>query len=52
MLHTDWKTTVAGLVAALLPFAKGILPVALAPIVDAVATLALVLLGYFAADRK
>lgn len=47
----DKKTTIAGLVAALAPWLKTVLPDALAPAVDAVATLALLAVGYFAADR-
>lgn len=45
------KTTIAGLVAALLPFVRGVVPEALVPIVDGVAALALALVGYFAADK-
>ena len=48
----NWKTTVAGLIAAVAPILKGIVPSALAPICDAGMALALALLGYFAADKK
>lgn len=47
----NWKTTLAGAVAAMAPFVKSMLPEALAPIADALQALALALLGYFAKDK-
>jgi hypothetical protein len=48
----NWKTSIAGFLAAVLPWVRGIVPEALVPIVDAVSSLALALLGYFAADSS
>jgi ActR/RegA family two-component response regulator len=48
----NWKTTLAGAIAAMAPFVKSILPEGLAPIADAVQALALALLGYFAKDKN
>lgn len=45
------KTTVSGLVAALAPWLRSVLPAELAPVVDGVATLAVLAMGWFAADR-
>jgi hypothetical protein len=52
MFNLDWRTSIAGLLAAVLPWVRGIVPEALAPIVDAASSLALALLGYFAADKR
>jgi len=46
----DWKTTVAGLLAALLPWLKTVFP-DLGTILDAAGTLALAIFAYFAKDR-
>ncbi len=48
---TDWKTTVTGLLAALLPWLKTLVP-DLAPILDAAGSLALALFAYFAKDKE
>jgi len=48
---TNLKTTLSGLAAALLPWAKQIWP-DLAVLFDAGATFALVLFAYFAVDAK
>jgi len=48
---TDWKTTVTGLLAALLPWLKTLVP-DLATILDAAGALALALFAYFAKDKE
>lgn len=48
----NWKTSLAGAIAALAPFLKGVLPADLSSIADAVQALALALLGYFAKDKN
>jgi len=47
----NWKTSLAGLVAALAVASKSMWP-EFSAIADAVAGLALALLGYFASDKK
>ena len=49
--NMNWKTSAAGLVAALLQLAKTVLPSELAPVFDTGAAFAIALLGYFAADK-
>lgn len=46
----NWKTSIAGVVAALAQAAKNVFP-DFAAIADAVSALALALLGYFAKDK-
>jgi hypothetical protein len=48
---TDWKTTVTGVLAALLPWLKTVVP-DLATVLDATGTLALALFAYFAKDKE
>jgi hypothetical protein len=48
----NWKTTVFGALAALLPYVKSVLPAEFGQIADGVAALALALMGYFAADKS
>ena len=47
----DWKTTVAGLLAAVLPWMKTIFP-DLGTVLDALGTLALAVFAYFAKDKS
>lgn len=47
----NWKTSVAGLVAALAQWAKSVLPPDLAILADAISGLALAVLGYFSKDK-
>ena len=48
----NWKTSLSGLVAAILQACKTIVPPEFSVIFDAASGLALALLGYFAADKK
>lgn len=48
----NWKTTIAGVLAALAPVIAGIVPVELKPVVDGVQMIAMALLGYFAKDAS
>jgi hypothetical protein len=48
----NWKTTIFGALAAIIPYIRGIVPEEFQAIADAAAALALALMGYFAADRK
>lgn len=48
----NWKTTLAGLLAAVAPIAAGAVPAAFHDIVTYAGALALALLGYFANDKK
>lgn len=49
-MHMNWKTTVSGMIAAVAPLIRGLVPVELAPVVDGVQMIAIALLGYFARD--
>ena len=48
----NWKTTLFGFLAAVIPYVRGIIPVELTAVADAASALALALMGYFAADKK
>lgn len=48
----NWKTTVFGALAAILPYVRSMVPSEFAPVADALAALALALMGYFSADSK
>ena len=48
----DLKTTITGVLAALIPWLKGILPQKYAGLLDGVQSIALALLGWFAADAS
>jgi hypothetical protein len=47
----NWKTSIAGLVAAIIPWLKGVFP-DFGGILDGVQSLAFALLGYFAKDNN
>jgi hypothetical protein len=47
----NWKTTVFGALAAILPYLRGAVPPEYSAIVDAASALAIALLGLFAADK-
>lgn len=48
----NWKTTLFGALAAILPYARAIVPEQFSHIADAAAALAVALMGYFAADKQ
>ena len=48
----NWKTTIMGALAAMLPWLKTIVPDEFAVIFDAGQAFALALLGYFAKDKS
>lgn len=48
----SWKTTLAGAVAALLPFIKSLVPEELGTVIDAFQAFAIAALGYFAKDKS
>lgn len=48
----NWRTTLLGALAAILPFVKSIIPAELGTLVDAAQAFALALLGYFAKDKN